>query len=75
MRALGALLAFYEHRTYCFGQLVNINSFDQMGVELGKRLATDVSERLTSGLERRKVSKFDPSTEAMLRNVKNLIEN
>jgi glucose-6-phosphate isomerase len=39
---LGSLLAFYEHRTFCFGVLANINSFDQMGVELGKRLAVEI---------------------------------
>lgn len=36
---LGALMALYEHRTFCLGLLYGINSFDQPGVELGKKLA------------------------------------
>ncbi|KAA6205140.1 MAG: glucose-6-phosphate isomerase [Candidatus Tokpelaia sp.] len=38
--ALGRLLALYEHRVFVEGALMNINSFDQWGVELGKELAT-----------------------------------
>ena len=38
-RTLGALIAFYEHRTFVNGVLLNINSFDQFGVELGKEMA------------------------------------
>tara|TARA_R110002124_G_scaffold85371_1_gene221525 strand:- start:1137 stop:2777 length:1641 start_codon:yes stop_codon:yes gene_type:complete len=43
---LGALLALYEHRTYCSGLLWRINSFDQWGVELGKEISTDILGRL-----------------------------
>ena len=39
---LGALLALYEHRTAVEGILWNINSFDQFGVELGKRIGDSV---------------------------------
>ena len=39
-RTLGALLALYEHKVFVEGVLWNINSFDQPGVELGKRIAT-----------------------------------
>lgn len=46
-RTLGALLALYEHRTYCSGQLWRINSFDQWGVELGKEISTDIFGRLS----------------------------
>ncbi len=38
-RTLGALLALYEHKVFVEGVLWNINSFDQPGVELGKRMA------------------------------------
>lgn len=38
-RTLGALIAFYEHRTFVNGVLLGINSFDQFGVELGKEMA------------------------------------
>ena len=38
-RTLGALIAFYEHRTFVNGVLLGINPFDQFGVELGKEMA------------------------------------
>ena len=38
-RSLGALLAFYEHRTFANAVLLGINPFDQFGVELGKEIA------------------------------------
>ena len=38
-RTLGALIALYEHKIFTQGLLWDINSFDQMGVELGKQLA------------------------------------
>lgn len=37
-RAVGALLAFYEHSVYVQSVIWNINAFDQWGVELGKTL-------------------------------------
>jgi glucose-6-phosphate isomerase len=43
---LGALLALYEHVTFCQGVVWDINSFDQWGVELGKRLAKPIFEQL-----------------------------
>lgn len=48
-RSLGALLALYEHRTFALGSLWGIDSFDQWGVELGKRHAGEVEAALTSG--------------------------
>ena len=38
-RTLGALLAFYEARTFVNAALLGINPFDQFGVELGKEMA------------------------------------
>lgn len=38
-KCLGALLALYEHKTAALGWILNINSFDQFGVELGKGIA------------------------------------
>jgi glucose-6-phosphate isomerase len=38
---LGSLLALYEHKVFTQGVVWGINSFDQWGVELGKRLARD----------------------------------
>ena len=44
--AAGQLLAIYEHRTAVQGFIWDINSFDQWGVELGKKLAIDVKGHL-----------------------------
>ena len=44
--SLGALLALYEHKVFCQGVIWDINSFDQWGVELGKRLALPIHEQL-----------------------------
>ena len=38
-RVLGMLVALYEHKIFVQGVVWNVNSFDQMGVELGKELA------------------------------------
>ncbi|WP_326525733.1 glucose-6-phosphate isomerase [Sphingomonas sp.] len=43
-RTLGALIAFYEHRTFVSGALLGINPFDQFGVELGKEMARAAGE-------------------------------
>ena len=44
---LGALLALYEHRTYCSGKLWGINPFDQWGVELGKEIGVEIEGQLS----------------------------
>ncbi len=41
---LGMLLALYEHKTFVQGAIWNINSFDQPGVELGKRMANALEQ-------------------------------
>jgi glucose-6-phosphate isomerase len=41
---LGQLIALYEHKVYVEGVIWGINSFDQWGVELGKKLATGLTE-------------------------------
>jgi glucose-6-phosphate isomerase len=43
-RSLGALIAFYEHRTFANAALLGINPFDQFGVELGKEIARQLAE-------------------------------
>ena len=43
-RSLGALIAFYEHRTFANAVLMGINPFDQFGVELGKEIVRQLSE-------------------------------
>lgn len=47
--SLGELLALYEHKIYVQGVLWGINSFDQPGVELGKKLAKNVFSALQTG--------------------------
>jgi glucose-6-phosphate isomerase len=57
-RTLGALIAFYEHRTFVSAALLGINPFDQFGVELGKEMAK-AAERGGQA--------FDPSTDDLIR--------
>lgn len=47
--AVGALVALYEHSTFVQGAMWGLNSFDQWGVELGKRLAGDIAAALSTG--------------------------
>jgi len=44
--ALGSLIALYEHKIFVQGIIWNINSFDQMGVELGKQLAVTIDKEM-----------------------------
>ena len=44
---LGQLVALYEHKVFVEGAIWGINSFDQYGVELGKRLANEVLPSVT----------------------------
>ena len=45
-RILGKLLALFEHRTFVEGLIWNLNSFDQWGVELGKKLAKSLTKAI-----------------------------
>lgn len=58
-RALGALLAFYEHRTFVNAVLLGINPFDQFGVELGKTIARQLADGANEG-------GLDSSTRALM---------
>ena len=58
-RTLGALIAFYEHRTFANAVLLDINPFDQFGVELGKEIARKLDESADGG-------EFDQSTRALI---------
>ena len=55
---IGALIAFYEQRTFANAVLLGINPFDQFGVELGKEMAKAIDAGSDLG--------FDPSTQALL---------
>lgn len=65
--ALGELLALYEHKVFVQGALWGINSFDQPGVELGKKLANKVNHALVSG---EKDHDMDPSTERLIQKIR-----
>jgi glucose-6-phosphate isomerase len=56
--SFGALIALYEHRTFCAGVLWGINPFDQWGVERGKVLAEELDTAIAGG----DAGKRDPST-------------
>ena len=58
-RSLGALIAFYEHRTFANAVLLGINPFDQFGVELGK----DIARQLSEGADE---ESLDASTRALM---------
>lgn len=48
-RALGSLVALYEHAIFTQGVVWDVNSFDQMGVELGKELAKRLVPEVQNG--------------------------
>ena len=41
LKTLGFLIALYEHKVFFEGLILGINSFDQWGVQLGKKLASN----------------------------------
>ena len=42
LKSLGFLLTLYEHKIFIEALILGINPFDQWGVQLGKKLASDV---------------------------------
>lgn len=60
---LGALIAFYEHKIFTQGVIWQINSFDQMGVELGKQLAKVIEPELVDDAP---VMSHDASTNGLI---------
>lgn len=60
---LGALIAFYEHKIFTQGVIWQINSFDQMGVELGKQLAKAIEPELAGDAS---VTSHDASTNGLI---------
>ncbi len=62
-RALGSLLAMYEHKIFVQGIVWNLNSYDQWGVELGKKLTNNILEELESGKD---FHEHDSSTKGLL---------
>jgi glucose-6-phosphate isomerase len=62
-RTLGTLIAFYEHKIFVQGVIWNINSFDQMGVELGKVLAKAILPELKN---EETIDSHDASTNGLI---------
>ncbi|MGH3795922.1 MAG: glucose-6-phosphate isomerase [Pseudonocardiaceae bacterium] len=67
---LGALIALYEHKVFTEGVVWDIDSFDQWGVELGKILASTVSDELT--VNEPPTLRHDDSTNELIRRYRKL---
>ncbi len=67
-RALGQLVALYEHRVLTEGVLWGIDSFDQWGVELGKVLAGTIADELLADAPPE--LGHDPATNALVRRLR-----
>ena len=66
--SLGALIALYEHKIFTQGAMLNIYTFDQWGVELGKQLANRILPELEND---QPVSSHDSSTNGLINRFKN----
>ncbi|MCY7291679.1 MAG: glucose-6-phosphate isomerase, partial [Ferruginibacter sp.] len=66
---LGQLIALYEHKIFVQGVIWNIYSFDQWGVELGKKLAVNIQEEL---INEEKIKSHDSSTNGLINAFKKL---
>lgn len=62
-RALGSLIAMYEHKIFVQGVIWNVYSYDQWGVELGKQLAKAILPELQS---EEKIATHDSSTNGLI---------
>ncbi len=67
---LGSLIALYEHKIFVQGIIMNIYSFDQWGVELGKKLAKKIEPDLLN----KKILNHDSSTNGLINFYHNTIE-
>ncbi|MFI7419879.1 glucose-6-phosphate isomerase [Nonomuraea sp. NPDC049684] len=67
---LGQLVALYEHIVFVEGTIWGVDSFDQWGVELGKKMALDVAPALTSDEPPQTFP--DSSTEQLVRRYREL---
>ena len=67
--ALGMLIAAYEHKTFVEGVIWNIDSFDQMGVELGKQMALSILPDLQGNISG---GKHDNSTANLIKVIKKM---
>ena len=58
--SLGALISMYENKIFTIGSILNVFSYDQWGVELGKSIAKDISNGKEENLDKStiKISKI-----------------
>ena len=61
---VGQLIALYEHITFTQGVVWGINSFDQWGVELGKKLANEIAQAVNG--DDAALAKQDSSTQGLI---------
>ncbi|NRN28170.1 glucose-6-phosphate isomerase [Photorhabdus heterorhabditis] len=61
--SLGALIAMYEHKIFVQGAILNIFTFDQWGVELGKQLANRILPELEDD---KAIASHDSSTNGLI---------
>ena len=71
-QVLGSLIALYEHKIFAQGVIWHVNSFDQMGVELGKQLAKKILPELPGEA---KIQSHDSSTNGLINIIKALRES
>ncbi|UOK43027.1 MULTISPECIES: glucose-6-phosphate isomerase [Flavobacterium] len=67
-KALGSLIAMYEHKIFVQGVIWNIFSYDQFGVEYGKQLASTILDEIKTGISK----PHDSSTEFLLNYYSNI---
>ena len=67
---VGQLIALYEHITFTQGIVWGIDSFDQWGVELGKKLALEIAPAVQGDAEA--LAAQDSSTQALIRRYREL---
>lgn len=68
--SLGMLIALYEHKIFVQGIIWNLNSFDQWGVELGKKLAKNILAEIGQS---ETVTEHDNSTNALINYYKSVV--
>jgi glucose-6-phosphate isomerase len=72
---LGSLVALYEHKVFVQSVLLDINAFDQYGVELGKELANRIQPELaadTGDVTEGGSGAHDSSTRALIERVRRI---
>lgn len=67
-KTLGALIAMYEHKIFVQGIIWQVNSYDQWGVELGKKLANVILPEL----KQEKENIHDCSTSSLIKHYNNI---